>query len=422
MQGLQLREQGGGGGGALEERLRMAEEENQLLKRENESLRSLAQGGGDVAVPRDLVDRVEKESGLRFESSPVVRRVGEGELRERVAAAIEARLGPSGADDRQEAWRLLGVLGKQDDLLHLLSAVRSTGARVWFDETTGEGWVAPDFRVEDIPEQAALLRLLTRMVIHQHFPVPPSYPGDDEARALDALHQGIASGAETRFLSAAARTVGFLPMKQNPDAARLFATLPSFVRGLTMFPAVEGKAFADTLHIRGEESVHAVLADPPRSTSGVLLPGAVVDERLFEGWDARLREPYLVEGMGQLGLRLWIESVEGVRGGEAGLPRCGAWESWVGDRYALVPDGEASAAVVWELAFADEAAARGFADFVAGWIGGIAGAKQVAVGPDEVFLDGEGRSLAFSRPSPTRVRLVNAASREMAGAWLVQKP
>ncbi|RYD18266.1 MAG: hypothetical protein EOP88_23165, partial [Verrucomicrobiaceae bacterium] len=49
----------------LEEQLRIAGEENEMLKRENESLRSLAQGGGELSVPQEFIDRAEKEFGLR---------------------------------------------------------------------------------------------------------------------------------------------------------------------------------------------------------------------------------------------------------------------------------------------------------------------------------------------------------------------
>ena len=44
----------------MEERLRDAEEELGILRRENESLRSLAQGGGEMAVPGELIQRIEK--------------------------------------------------------------------------------------------------------------------------------------------------------------------------------------------------------------------------------------------------------------------------------------------------------------------------------------------------------------------------
>ena len=183
------------GRGDLESRLREMDAEIAMLKRENESLRSLAQGGGELAVERVWIERAEKEFGLRFLSNPIVHRIASEELRDRVAAALESRFGPSGIDDRNEAYRLIGWLGSEDDLLAQLTVVRAVGARGWFDDVTGEAWVTDRFDADSIPDQAALVRLLARILLHQHFPPPPAYPGDDAARARDALHQGAAAGS-----------------------------------------------------------------------------------------------------------------------------------------------------------------------------------------------------------------------------------
>ncbi|HSP42246.1 MAG TPA: hypothetical protein VLO11_05205, partial [Luteolibacter sp.] len=273
MQGLHWRSVAQSSGIAdLETQLRLATEENEMLKRENASLRSLAQGGGEVAVPREAIDRAEKEMGLRFLSSPVVHQIASEELRDRIAAAIESRFGPSGIDDRQDAYRLIGWLGPDDNLLAQLTLVRAVGAVGWFDDVTGEAWVTERFNPDDIPDQAALLRLLCRILLHQHFPPPPGYPGDDAARAREALHQGAASGAEARFYAASARALGFMPMSENADVEQIFNSLPPFIQGLTTFPVINGKGLADTLHVQGNEALHAALRTPPQTPRAILLP------------------------------------------------------------------------------------------------------------------------------------------------------
>ena len=177
LQGLHWRSTSNSAGVAeLETQLRIATEENEMLKRENASLRSLAQGGGEIAVPREAIERTEKDLGLRFISNPVVNRIASEELRDRVAAAIESRLGPAGIDDRNEAWHLIGWLGPDDDLLAQLTVVRTVGARGWFDDVTGEAWVTDRYDPESIPDQAALVRLLARILLHQHFPPPTRLP------------------------------------------------------------------------------------------------------------------------------------------------------------------------------------------------------------------------------------------------------
>ena len=365
------------------DKLRAAEEEIAMLKRENESLRSLAQGGGELAVPREWIGRVEKEFGLRFLSNPVVHRIASEELRDRVAAAIESRLGPSGIDDRRDAWRLMGLLSAEDDLLAQLSAVRSLGARGWFDEATGEAWVTDRFQENNIPDQAALVRLLTRVLLHQNFPPPPAYPGDDAARAREALHQGAAAGSEARFLSANARAIGFMPMNENPEVARMMAGLPDFIRGLTTFQVIEGKGLADTLHVQGNEKFHTAFRNPPHTARAILVPGEIAAAALES--PALPEEPYLTESAGQLGLRLWL-----------GASSADIAASWRNDCYVLFPDGEASSALLWDIEFADKDAADKFYAAARGRISAMAPTQDQ-------------RHLRTARISPTRVRFLNSA-------------
>ena len=327
----------------LENQLRIAGEENEMLQRENESLRSLAQGGGELAVPQEMIDRVEKEFGLRFLSSPVVHRIAGEELRDRIAAAIESRFGPAGVDDRQESYKSIGWLRPDDDLLAQLTAVRAVGALGWFDDVTGEGWVTDRFDLKNIPDQAALLRLLVRVLFHQHFPPPPAYPGDDAARAREALHQGAAAGSEARFYAANARTIGFMPMKENTEAAQLMASLSPFLQGLTTFPITDGKAFADTLYVRGNDALHAAFRSPPQTTRAIFFPAEPASEPMALDLPEVPEEPFLTETGGELGLRLWLAPM-----GDVGAALEIA-SSWKNDRYLLFPDGESSSAVLWDI-------------------------------------------------------------------------
>jgi hypothetical protein len=386
----------------LETQLRIATEENEMLKRENASLRSLAQGGGEVAVPREAIERAEKEFGLRFLSNPVVHRIASEELRDRVAAALESRFGPAGIDDRNEAWHLIGWLGPDDDLLAQLTVVRAVGARGWFDDVTGEAWVTDRFDPESIPDQAALVRLLARVLLHQHFPPPPTYPGDDAARAREALHQGAASGSEARFYALSARKIGFMPMQENKEVEQIFNSLPGFIQGLTMFPVVEGKGFADTLHVRGNEDFHKTMRNPPQTTRAILIPAEGPAAPPPLELPAAPEEPYLTESAGQLGLRLWLEAL-GDAGAALEISSC-----WKNDRYALLPDGESFTAVIWEVELDSKEAADRFQ---------TAALDYVAAKEAENINPAEKRHLRVSRPSPLRVRLLNTATPELAAKF-----
>lgn len=406
IQGLHWRSLSEGAPGQ-ENRLKILLDENAMLKRENESLRSLAQGGGEVSVPAESIARVEKEFGLRFISNPVVHRIASEELRDRVAAAIESRFGPSGVDDRKEAYQWIGWLAADDDLLSQLTVVRATGARGWFDDVTGEAWITDRFDDEAIPDQAAMLRLISRILLHQHFPPPAAYPGDDAARAREALHQGAAAGAEARFLAVNALKGGFMSMKSNVGVEQLFASLPPFIQGLTTFPVVEGKGYADTLYVQGADKLLAALREPPLSTRKILQPGMdeISVKRIeFAGLP---EEPYLSESAGQLGLRLWLD-----RAGDVGMAQ-ELSSCWAGDRYVFVPDGEASTAVLWEIEL-DSAEAAEKLQAVALELAAAAAKVSEPAKLGGIMLAADKRHLVVSRPRPTAVRFINAATQGFA--------
>lgn len=411
LQGLHWRSESNKAGLAdLEKQLQIAQEENQLLKRENESLRSLAQGGGELAVPRELIDRLEKEFGLRFLSNPVVHRIASEELRDRVSAAIESRFGPSGIDDRNDAYHRIGWLDADDELLAQLTVVRSVGARGWFDDSTGEAWVTDRHDPENVPDQATLVRLLTRILLHQNFPPPPAYPGDDAARAREALHQGAASGAEARYYSANARAIGFMPMKENSEVEQLLASLPEFIQSLTTFPVIEGKGLADTLHVQGNEKFHAAFRNPPQTTRAILIPAEPASAPPLLEMPATPEEPYLSEGAGQLGLRLWLEPLGDL---EAAVEISSEWKN---DRYLLLPDGDASTAVIWDIELATPAAADQLQAAALGRISAMANLQEpTTVGTTIATL--EKRQLRVTRPSPTRIRFLNTATPKLAESF-----
>lgn len=389
----------------MEERLRDAEEELGILRRENESLRSLAQGGGEMAVPGELIQRIEKELGLRFLSSPVVHQIAGEELRDRVGAAMESRFGPAGIDDRQDAYRMIGWLGPDDVLLAQLTVVRAVGARAWFDDVSGEAWVTDRFDPESIPDQAALVRVLARILLHQHFPPPPAYPGDDASRAREALHKGTGAGAESRFLAAGARAFGFVPMDEKPEIAQLLASLSPFIQGLTMFPVIEGKGLADTLYVEGEQTLHAAFRNPPQSTRAIILPAEPAAAPVPLDLPNVPEEPYLSESAGQLGLRLWLEPM-----GDAEVASVVS-ASWKNDRYLLVPDGDASAAVLWDVELDSEEAADSLESAALKYIASQAG-RDTGARIGEILSTPAKRHLRVTRPAAGRVRFINAATPE----------
>ncbi len=386
----------------LQNQLRIAAEENEMLKRENESLRSLAQGGGDLSVPQELITRVEKDLGLHFTATPAIQRIAADALRDRIGAEIESRFGPEGLQDRQESYSLIGLLRPDDDLFAQLTAVTALGNIAWFDPSSGEGWMLDKTDLKNIPDQAALLRLLARMLLHQQFPPPDDYPGDEPARAREALFQGAASGVQARFMAEMARTIGFMPMKENIELEQLLAALSPFIQGLTNFPNLEGKGYADSLHIKGNPALHAAFRQPPLTTRSIFLPSEVNLPPPPLTLPITPEEPFLSESLGQLGLRLWLEPF-----GDVGAASEIAM-TWKNDRYILFPDGESSSAVLWEIELDSPAATDQLQAIAVNLAAALAGQQAEGV-LGKMMQTEDQRHLLVTRPAPTRLRFLNTA-------------
>ncbi|GAA5481707.1 hypothetical protein [Haloferula sargassicola] len=378
-----------------EARIRDLESELEMLRSENESLRSLAQGGGEVEVPPELEHFAEDTLGLDFRSSPVVHKIAFEELRGRVIASIESRFPPNTLDHRQQAWRRMGLLAPDDLFAPQLAATRSLGARSWFDDQTGEGWVTDQFQPSSIPDQSALLRVLVRILLHQHFPPPPGYPGDEPDRAREALHHGAAMAIENRFLARQALGLGFTgSQNRNNDATDLLASLPAYIRGLATFPSRVGLPRAERL--MEKNGLLTALHSPPQTTAAVF--GEVDFSPLVPEMPDAPGTLVIEESAGRLGLELWLATLD-PEDPQGAVPAA----AWRGDRYQLRARSDSLLDLCWDIELATPAAADRIAE------AGLAFAGALAESDSDATLGvlttaPDGRRLRVTRPTATRVR------------------
>jgi hypothetical protein len=378
------------------------ENEIALLKRENDSLRSLAQGGGEVHVDPALIDFTEEALGMDFKSNPLVHRVAGEELRDRIVASIEARYGPHGLDSRQQAWTLIGLLTADDRFAPQLAATKAVGARSWFDEQSGEAWVTDRFDPQAVPDQAALIRALGRILLHQHYPPAPGWPGDEAAMAREAIHHGAAMAAENRFLARQALATGFTGLQENAEARELMASLPTFVRGLATFPSALGLPRAARL--MDQEEILSALHKPPATTAD-FYPDHEGMETNPPGLPETPGNPLLDESVGMLGLKLWLEPL-----GEE-FPKIG--DGWRGDHYRLFATSDVASHLIWDLRFDSAKTADAFLAAAGELISALAGTgNPPATG--EITATPEDRFIALARPAPDTVRFLHTADRPTA--------
>ncbi|MCB1133872.1 MAG: hypothetical protein KDN05_22325, partial [Verrucomicrobiae bacterium] len=103
----------------------------------------------------------------------------------------------------------------------------------------------------------------------------------------------------------------------------------------------------------------------------------------------------------------WLETM-----GDAGVAS-ELSRAWKNDRYALVPDGEASVALVWDIMLESADDATGLEQAALSWVAASTGAKEVPAAGEVRASEGK-RQFAVHRIAPDRIRIVNAATREVA--------
>jgi hypothetical protein len=323
---------------------------------------------------------------------------------DRVKASIESRCGEGGMEDRQIAYQLIGFLGEDDRLVGQMSALRVVGAKAWFDEMSGEGWVTDQYQMEHIPDQAALLRVLSRMLLEQHFPWRLAYR-DDAIRSRDALHAGVSAGVEAKFFQDNARAIGFMMSKEDNEAGQLLLSLPPFLQGLSSFHSIEGKTFADQLLLKGRDALLAQLRRPPQKSSDVMflyersLPKRRVSLPLTPG------EIVLEEKAGALGLRLWFEGL-----GDPAFARDMA-EAWVDDQWRLFATDDRTHHLIWSIDLIDQAAQKKATPAFAAMAAAAVGMSQDLVLGKEVQAP-DGSWVRVDRMGETGLRFVRVRSRE----------
>ncbi|MBK1827252.1 hypothetical protein [Haloferula rosea] len=376
--------------------LQTLREEIELLERENESLRSLAQGGGELSVPPTLIEFAESVIGLDFRSSPMVHQVAGEELADRITAAIESRFPPNSLDHRQQAWSAIGLLNPNDRYAAQLAVTRSLGARSWFDDQTGEAWVTDRFDTNSIPDQAALLRALARILLHQHYPPPAGYLGDDADRARTALHHGAAMAVENRFLARQALGRGFTGSMDDGGASReLLASLPVFIRGLATFPSQLGLPRANRL--MEQEELLGTLHEPPVLTA-TYFPDQEDLEITLPVLPEQAGEQVLQESLGMLGLQLWLATLDPEWADLA--------TAWRGDRFTLQARSDTQLDLLWHVQLADEASATRILEAARTMIGVIAGLDEdPAAG--EFTATPDGRRMQVEQIGPTLIQFRN---------------
>lgn len=219
------------------------EEELDQLRSDNAALRSLIEKDAPLSIVPELIEFVEKDLGLAFQSPPIAFTKNQDILRDAAAQAWLQAFDEAQLEMLSYSFDVLGISPPDQQWIAQVIAAETVGSRGVYDPSTKEIILAEGFDSENIHHQAALVRLLVINLLDQHFPLS-EHPSFDHFLARRAIHWGRASMLQDRFYTLQAKHIGFISEPQsNKQAVELFAKLPTLVRDITTFPNFHGKTY-----------------------------------------------------------------------------------------------------------------------------------------------------------------------------------
>jgi hypothetical protein len=326
---------------------------------------------------------LETESGLPSAQLPAPRAIAPDELAALVTSRLEGRFGPDGLAHRSRAFSLLGLLPPDQDLAALLLTMHAAAARAWFDEHTGDLFTLGGFDLSRRDDQSTFVRLRARQLLHQRDPPPSTHPGDDAWLAREAVHAGIASGVEARFLAATGGRSD-LPTSSETEREAILLSLPLYLHNLAQLGTMQGRDFVEDRRTAGPEPWGALLASPPGHTLALFGPAAPGPVPVLPATPPARFE----ESLGAYTTYLLLERLSDY------LQAGAVAHLWRGDRYRLFanPAGEH---LVWICTWATPEAASGAARLIENTLSPGPGHPAIGREPRHTRVTTRGHSTIF---------------------------
>jgi len=348
----------------------------------------------------DLIAQVETARGLSFQHPPAVEAISDTEMDRKLEVSFDIYYPADLYDRRTVAWRTIGVIDQDADLLEAYRAYLTGQVIGFYDPQTGELVYLGEGEKLGLAERLVLAHELTHALDDQHFHLKRL----DRlvARCADeafAASLGLVEGSAQHFSSAAVLTDPNLDLDEFAqmlaDAGRAQAALeevPPFVQALQSWPYVAGQSFVAALAARGgTETVDAAMEHPPVSTEQVIHPELFPSD-VPQPVDVADLTGALGPAWGDLDAMQvgeeWLSAMLALRGMPLTSARAAA--GWDGGVYRAFTDGT-DVVVVLQTAWDSEADAQEFVISMDDWNEATPGASNV-----DVKFAGGGVRVVFS--------------------------
>jgi hypothetical protein len=254
---------------------KIAQLENQIdvLKAENETLKKLQVNGAEITLPISHYKFVENNLGLTFPKHVAARRVDDELLAKTVSYRYTQQFGMEGMAIRQFAFEKIGIIPVNQNLLPQLALAETSGAVAIYDSSANEILLSPTFDDENLLHSTSIIKHLSIALLELNFPLSDDQKQnltDDSYQAREGFIRGRASSIAQRFRNITALEGGHnKQIKPNEDAQEIFNSLPILIRGLTTFPAIHGKTYIEDIMIQSDSLFPELYKNMPRSTATI---------------------------------------------------------------------------------------------------------------------------------------------------------
>lgn len=347
---------GTGPTGTLQKQVQTLQDQNELLRKENQDLRAQLARELEAKIPppkpEELAEELAALSKSKFQTPPKFKSLPLAEIQKRIHAETSAQLSDAGSVARARAYVAMGWVSDRFEYKENLTASITNQVRTFYDAKTNEALYQNDADLRrkdgrDVLVYAALDALYAQK--HPaHHPIPLESEQDDAALALRAWLVGEKTAFRVRWALRDSRPdvdSGTPPSPLDQEPAQLYFS-EQF-----KFTVDKGKEFVEAIFAAQSASGFPNLgARPPQSTAEILHPEWYLESPPFKPTNVSFTStaalgtaPYFDNVAGEFALDLLMRIY--VSPDLASRVSTG----WAGDRYLVYPGGDSHGdPVLWK--------------------------------------------------------------------------
>lgn len=243
------------------------ERELEILKAENNTLKSINQVNGEIVLPLNLYKFVEKNLGMEFSPHVKAIKTDLDKLEEAAEYRWIKHFKQAGIENRQYAFELLGILPEESTSyarqLAQLETLPSAGKLGVYDIINKELLLSNEFNIDNIDHKVEVIRLLTIALLELKHPAAENL-SDDAFITRDAIIRGRADMIAHRYknISTKGGAETNAPITSDKQTSIL-------ARNIDQFPSKFGRPYIESILLKQKNVFPEIYEWIPKQSSTI---------------------------------------------------------------------------------------------------------------------------------------------------------